>query len=176
MEIFEITNLAEKIAREYNPAGLSPFPFDKVEEANEELIIYNAEMHPSISGAIAFDKDKNKFVIYVNRNKPDTRQHFTTAHELGHYFLHKEIIRGEDLIVDGENSVDGSKILYRLDGQTEASVRETEANNFAASLIMPSELVTKAWSTLHSVEACAKVFCVSVSAMSVRLERLGLLR
>jgi Zn-dependent peptidase ImmA (M78 family) len=40
---------------------------------------------------------------------------------------------------------------------------------------MPKDLVISAWSTLKNIEECAKIFNVSVSAMSIRLERLGLI-
>ncbi len=41
----------------------------------------------NISGLIY--KEDNKYFILVNDNYSLTRQYFTIAHELGHYFLHK---------------------------------------------------------------------------------------
>ncbi|MDD5023414.1 MAG: ImmA/IrrE family metallo-endopeptidase, partial [Candidatus ainarchaeum sp.] len=122
---------------------------------------------------IIFDKTENKFEILINTKKAFTRQHFTTAHELAHYFLHREIIRTEEFIIDGEDSLDSAKMLFRLDN-AEYSRIETEANNCAASLIMPTGLVIKAWNTIKNIEEVAKIFNVSPSAMSIRLERLGL--
>ena len=171
----EICNLAEDIASKYNPTGLSPFPYEKITEDNKDLEIVLANIEIGISGAILFISEEERFRIIINKNKPETRQNFTIAHEIGHYFLHKDKIKtNENLLVDGESSLDGSSILFRLDA-TETTQVETEANNFAASLIMPTKLVQDAWLSLKNIEECAKIFNVSVSAMSIRLERLKLI-
>ncbi len=171
----EICDLAENYARGYNPEGLSPFPYEKITSDKKDLDIYSVEIEEKVSGAILYIKEENRFRIVINKNKPQTRKNFTIAHELGHYFLHKEIIKGnENLLVDEDNTLDGNNILFRLDG-AEASKIETEANNFAAALIMPTSLVKDAWAAIKDVEECAKIFNVSVVAMSIRLERLGLI-
>ncbi len=175
MTFEEIENKAEEIATSFNPDGLSPFPFEKIQQGNPDIKILVVDIAERISGAISYDPDTNQFSIFINTLKPDTRQQFTIAHELGHYYLHQEIIKSEDGLVDFENTLDGNNILYRLDGAQSTKV-ETEANRFAATLIMPRRLIEKAWAELKSVEECAKVFNVSVSAMSIRLEKLGLLR
>ena len=77
-------------------------------------------------------------------------------------------------MVDGDNYLETSSTLYRLDDAQRTQV-EKEANNFAASLIMPEALVRRAWDTVKDIEECAKIFNVSVSAMSIRLTRLGLI-
>lgn len=173
MELSKVSNKAEEIARAYNPDGLSPFPYEKIQEDRKDLDIFLADLKEEISGAILYDQGKNRFNIFVNKKKSETRQYFTIAHELGHYFLHQDIIKEEEGIIDGDNSLDGNQILYRLDIK-EQNRMETEANNFAASLIMPKELIIRAWEISGSVEECAKIFRVSVPAMSVRLEKMGL--
>lgn len=176
MDLNKITQKAEDLAAKYNPEGYSPFPFEKIEADNDDLkILFSDNLDANISGAIIYDENDKIFAILVNKLKPDTRTHFTVAHELGHYFLHKEIIRQSKAIVDGDNTLDGQNILYRADTLENKSVLETEANNFAASLIMPEKLVRMVWEKLKDVEECARVFKVSVSAMSIRLERLKLL-
>lgn len=176
MDKLQIANLAEELAKKYNPDGLSPFPYEEIEKDKKDLhIFYSEQLSENLSGAIIFDKDDNDFSVIINKNKPETRKNFTIAHELGHYFLHLEIIKEQEIFIDGENSLDSNNILFRLDN-AKSSQLEIEANNFAASLLMPADLVTKAWETLKSVEECAKIFNVSVSAMSIRLERMGLLK
>ena len=175
MTIEEIRQKAEEIARLYNPEGLSPFPFGNVQKDNKDLkILLTAKLPENVSGVIGFfpEETEANFVILINKEKSATRQQFTIAHELGHYFLHKDEIKTE-LFVDEENVLDRAGMLYRRDEVTSTKL-ETEANNFADSLIMPSELVRKAWEKLHDVEDCAQVFNVSVEAMSIRLSRLGL--
>lgn len=173
--IVEISNQAENIARAYNPEGFSPFPHEKIQRDKKDLNIFFANFNDNnVSGVILYKEEK--FNILVNSSKPKTRQYFTIAHELGHYFLHQDIIKSEETkaIIDGDNFLDGSHVFYRLDNGRRNEI-ETEANNFAASLIMPTELVIKAWNTVGSVDECAKIFQVSAVAMSIRLERLGLI-
>ena len=40
---------------------------------------------------------------------------------------------------------------------------------------MPQKQVRKAWEMFHNVEICANIFDVSVIAMSIRIEELGLI-
>ncbi|MDD2572763.1 MAG: ImmA/IrrE family metallo-endopeptidase, partial [Eubacteriales bacterium] len=116
MDLNKITQKAEDLAAKYNPEGYSPFPFEKIEADNDDLkILFSDNLDANISGAIIYDENDKIFAILVNKLKPDTRTHFTVAHELGHYFLHKEIIRQSKAIVDGDNTLDGQNILYRAD-------------------------------------------------------------
>ena len=164
---------AEEIIEKYNPEGLSPFPFEKIEADENDLSIILVSLSDDLSGVIEFDGIRNEFTIFVNTDKLETRQYFTIAHELGHYFLHQSVIKKEKIIIDSENSSE-NRALFRLDVYEYTKI-ETEANNFAASLIMPTDLVKKAWKIFENVQECAKVFNVSASAMSIRLEKLNLI-
>lgn len=172
MNNVEISALAEGYADQFNPEHLAPFPYENVSEAMSDLDISFFELDDSsVSGATLYKE--GKFNIVVNSSKPANRQHFTLAHELGHYFLHKELLRKDGGLIDEDQQLDVAKILYRRD---DAEYREVErqANRFAASLIMPRWLVVDAWNATHSVESCAKIFKVSQSAMSIRLSELNL--
>lgn len=176
MDIREVTQKAEDLASKYNPECYTPFPFEKIENDNQDLrILYTDSLEAHISGAIIYNDEDKVFAILINKLKPETRTQFTIAHELGHYFLHKEFIVKNKAVVDGDGSLDGQIILYRDDCQENRTILEIEANNFAASLIMPEKFVRSVWNKLQDVEQCAKAFKVSVSAMSIRLERLKLL-
>jgi Zn-dependent peptidase ImmA (M78 family) len=173
MSLTQVRALAEEYANKYNPENVAPFPYENITDAHKDLRIYFTALEDdNVSGAILFRDDE--FSILVNNSKSTARQHFTLAHELGHYFLHQNMLREEQAIVDGEASLDGPKILYRLD-DAEAKQLETEANNFAASLVMPTDLVRRAWEATHSIQECARIFSVSPVAMSVRLTNLGLI-
>ena len=173
MDMDEIIEKAEEVAQEYNPQTLSPFPYENILDSKKDLQIYLATMDMEISGAIGWNTKDKKFEIFVNKEKPQNRQNFTLAHELGHYFLHQEIIQKEDALIDSEDILDSNTTLFRNDVVSSSEI-EKEANNFAASLLMPSDLVKKVWNAFKNVEECAKLFQVSVVAMSIRLERLGL--
>ena len=177
MKRSNVEDLAEYIAKEYNPDGISPFPYSLIQVDNRNLSIYFIDTLPeSVSGVILTDDEKIKFSIVINKTKSDKRQYFTVAHELGHYILHKDFIKKNKGVIDGDNSLDESNgMMFRSDNAPTTEM-EIEANRFAASLIMPEKWVLKAWSELENVVECAKVFNVSVSAMSIRLERLGLLK
>ena len=176
MDKDEISQLAEEMAKKYNPQGLSPFPFEAIQRDRGDLefgLVAEDVLGIGASGGIMFNKEKSKFLIFVNKDKPLNRQYFTTAHELGHYFLHGDIVKREEAIIDKESPLDGQRMLYRLD-EAESIKIEFVANNFAASLIMPERLVYVVWDKLRNIEECAKIFRVSVAAMAVRLERLKL--
>lgn len=170
--MLHIRALAEEYASKYNPDNVSPFPFENVLKHHEDLKVYYTVLEDDVSGAILY-KD-TEYSILINTNKPTTRQNFTVGHELGHYFLHKEELQRASAIIDGDDSLDGQKILYRRDDQSNKRL-EIEANNFAASLLMPADLVRRAWQATQNVEDCARIFSVSVVAMSVRLTKLKLL-
>ena len=108
--------------------------------------------------------------ILVNQSDPPFRKRFTIAHELGHIYLH--------LQSDGE-FVDTQVDLFRDTGETADNLSperamEVQANQFAAGLLMPSELVRSQFQTCSRVDELARIFNVSEEAMGIRLSRLGL--
>ena len=172
MTLPEIATLAEELGRTYNPEHIAPFPSERVVAEHDDLDIYFTHLDDFDISGVSLFKD-GRYAIIINTSKPETRQHFTLGHELGHYFLHKELLRKEESIIDGDGWLDGPNILYRMNGAENMQL-ELEANNFAGSLLMPEELVRRAWEVTGSIEACAQLFRVSAVAMSVRLTRLGL--
>lgn len=175
MNIEEICKKAEELAEKYNGSGVAPFPFENILADEKDLRIrYTDKLPENVSGVIIHDKTQQIFVILVDNKKPETRQYFTLAHELGHYYLHKEHLISNDIIVD-DGDLGTSSMLYRIDTNTSTEM-EREANNFAASLLMPKKLVRTAWEELKDIEELARIFKVSPSAMSIRLERLHLIQ
>ena len=125
------------------------------------ITVYKATFEANgISGAIAKRTEKSGR-IWVNRLEALTRQRFTIAHEIGHWVLH---------MVAGDALSDPQKLIeWRLDVD-EMSIREVEANRFAAALLMPAPLVRSALEQLGSdVERLAQRFDVSTVAMTRRL-------
>ncbi len=126
------------------------------------LKIYATKLPESISGKIVFeDREQserfNGYVIYVNQDEPFERQRFTAAHEIAHFVLHRNLI-GDEIIDD---------VLYR---SKLSSPQETEANNLAADILMPWNLVNEiSASGVTNIRELAERFQVSLTAMSVRL-------
>lgn len=173
MTLAHIRALAEEYATKYNPDKLAPFPYELVLQDREDLEIHFAALEdPEVSGLTSYEN--GKFQIIINTEKPAVRQNFTLGHELGHYFLHQDVLKLEGGIIDGDVALDGAKILYRMDDASSQRL-EVEANNFAASLLMPADLVREAWRAIGSIQKLSRIFQVSAIAMSVRLTHLGLL-
>lgn len=105
-------------------------------------------------------------VIYVNLNDSIVRRRFTAAHEIGHHVLgHVTPLRQQ--LRDGKHIFTGDK----------QSIMETQANIFAADLLMPKFALEHAIlnENVQNIEALAFKFNVSQIAMRIRLERLGFL-
>lgn len=94
-------------------------------------------------------------VIVVNEWLERPRRRFTLAHELGHYLLHR-----------------GRAVYYTCNSRT-AGWMEREANEYAAQVLMPAQLLARAWPEIRSVRWMAKAFGVSSQAMEIRLGEIG---
>jgi Zn-dependent peptidase ImmA (M78 family) len=125
-----------------------------------------------LSGVLV--KEKARTVIGVNSFHAKTRQRFTIAHEIGHLVLkHKG-----DVFVD--------QTVMRRDARSAQAVdpQEIMANQFAAELLMPKDLVIEAvlrrqakkpdLSSVSLVDELADEFQVSPQAMEYRLTNLGM--
>ena len=122
-----------------------------------ELDIYTVKEWPvNISGKL--QKNENgSFSIYVNEKHAKVRQRFTIAHEIAHFVWHANLI-GDGVVDDG---------LYRS-GLSNSI--ETQANSYAADILMPWDLIDKAIRQgVNTVERLADMFDVSNSAISIRL-------
>ena len=122
-------------------------------------------------------RDSGQTIIGLNSRNAPVRQRFTIAHELGHFHLHE----GKKLIVDQ------SAVINKRDqlASTGTDEQEIEANAFAASLLMPKNMVKEAAeeelrtnpaTREDFISSLAKKFDVSAEAMSIRLSNLGILR
>jgi Zn-dependent peptidase ImmA (M78 family) len=111
----------------------------------------------NISGA--FSRADNS--IYISDQDGPERQSFTVAHEIGHYKLHED--RGTEILLRTQ--------VWQFLGQDRI---ESEANWFAANLLMPEEAVQRMWKVTKDISKLAAIFGVSKTAMSFRLKDLGL--
>ncbi|WP_157981320.1 ImmA/IrrE family metallo-endopeptidase [Aliidiomarina sanyensis] len=100
------------------------------------------------------------YICKFNKDEYGARSRFTQAHELGHVIL---------------NHVNEETTLLRDDRFINSDARETEANAFAAELLMPKKHMPTLLKRASSVSSLAQELGVSVSALSYRLKNLGLL-
>ncbi|MBS1511075.1 MAG: ImmA/IrrE family metallo-endopeptidase [Bacteroidetes bacterium] len=129
------------------------------------------DLGQDVSGLLAIKDGKG--TIGYNITDASVRRRFTIAHELGHYELHKE---KSDLFVD-------QQFIYRRQNSPlsfELKEMENEANYFASCILMPTDQVRKALEimdinlvTEDGIKELAKLFDVSTTAMSLRVNKLG---
>lgn len=99
-------------------------------------------------------------VCSVRSTDPYTRRRFTLAHEMGHYVLqHQSGLR--------DNSENFG--IHNHDS------KEVDANNFAAELLMPAQMVHHLVQNMPDLTLgdMAGIFEVSTTAMTFRLRNLG---
>ena len=115
-----------------------------------------------------FDSDND--TIYVNMFDVEKRQRFTKAHEIGHYVLGHE----------------GTHYRHSVPIPT---VKEREANNFAAELLMPKKLILRGINKIRDedssrgaslsvdeiVNRLAELLHVSKQAMEYRMINLNII-
>ncbi len=135
-----------------------------IAKAND-IKVYKGNLDKKISGAIRYNRSTNEFEILVNENDTRENQRFTIAHEIGHFFLHKDILENDDVHVD---------IMFRIPNEEEKE-REKEVDYFAGALLMNKTLLEKIYNENNTITELSQLFDVSVSAMTVRLDILGLL-
>lgn len=118
--------------------------------------------------------DAQHVIIGVNRLHTGTRQRFTIAHEIGHYLLHQH----DDVHIDRGFP---SRRRDEISGQA-IDPEEIAANAFAAEILMPAAFLRKDlgdrridYADDEQVQYLAKLYDVSVQAMTFRLTNLGYL-
>ncbi len=119
-----------------------------------------------------FVKEGNA-TAFVNSDHHPNRRRFSLAHEIGHFVLHHQPTKKlDDLFLDKSVALYTRKDHHSND-------MEREANEFAASLLMPRDLLEK---YVHKndldiedefdVSRLALAFGVSEQALQIRLNRL----
>jgi Zn-dependent peptidase ImmA (M78 family) len=154
-------------------AGQTEIPVDVVQIANHlgcKVVLEN--FSDELSGILLRQSSGN--IIAVSASDGPLRRRFTIAHECGHLALEHV----------GEVFID-KQVVNRRDSNSSLAVdnQEIEANQFAASLLMPRDEVVKFLDSLLStnrirvvlIELMATAFKVSRPAMEYRLVNLGLI-
>ncbi|MBM3773420.1 MAG: ImmA/IrrE family metallo-endopeptidase [Acidimicrobiia bacterium] len=150
---------------------------------------------PDVLGALLV---LNREVLIHEALDPDTapwqegRYRFTLGHEVGHWDLHRDLVAGP---VGQGNLFDPSEPVPIVCRSSERSQPiERQADRFAAALLMPRDLVVDVWGGvfgdaharsitdlddphvyMRAMRALSREFKVSVEAMRIRCEQLGLL-
>lgn len=168
MEISEFNKIKEKY--------IHKIPVDVIALAEElGISVYCVPMeNEGLSGYIS--KDADGYYICVNKNHAATRQQFTIAHEIGHFILHRDALDSGKLLPTMYKIGDGiTPALARADYNSPVyRAMETEANKFAAELLMPKDEFIKKANECEDLIELAQAFKVSVGAASIRANNLGI--
>src|SRR6185369_5574214 len=164
----------EKAAKElltavWSPTGEDiPYPIDPAKVAERLGVkVFKADLTQTVSGMLIKQPARDP-EIFLNGSDSQNRQRFSCAHELGHYVKRTALPDGaaeEMEYVDFRNPLSAQGL----------EPEEVWANQFAAALLMPRELVKSVHKAFQNPAALAAEFGVSTDAMNFRLQNLGLL-
>lgn len=168
----------EKITSEILQANnIKKRPIDIEKIANKlGLEIRIEDLGRNVSGVLIIKDGKGVIGYNPSENSSNVRRRFTIAHEIGHFLLHSH---NEKIFVDKK----AFRTHYRnSDSSSGEQKLEREANAFAASILMPRDLLLKDLDKIpfdlgdeqDSIKGLADKFQVSSQAMAFRLSNLGL--
>lgn len=139
------------------------------------IVLYKKQLPDDISGIL--DIKNGRKIIIINENHYFKRIRFTIAHELGHFFLHKN----EGVHIDKNTffrDKNSSETLYSI---------EIQANRFAAELLMPEHMILESLDSIKRKKniidiidseddifsILADKYEVSMTVMSIKFQNLG---
>jgi len=167
------TNISEAAKELLRKAKVSkpPIPVERLARLRGVQVRYEP-LDGDLSGMLFREGDRA--IIGVNALHPKSRQRFTIAHELGHLELHEPT----------GIHVDHRFLVRRRDEHSSKAVdrEEIEANSFAAELLMPTSMLEEDLAGFEMdyedeelTRWLADRYKVSLQAMAIRLNKLGLL-
>lgn len=148
-----------------------PIPIEEVPDMLGGSLIFETFSDENLEAMIR--KVDNTFEIQISPNKPQLRQRFSIAHEIGHLFLHMGYLINNTLWEEVGDYRDS--VYYRFGHNSE----EYEANEFAAAILMPEQEFKRISRENLSagqfdIRNIASYFGVSEEAVSTRGKWLGL--
>ena len=158
-----IQNIAEKTAVE---AGFSSLPICPIKIAERHDIVVQAKPDTAkgVSGMLV-RTGEHFGILYATHIPSEGFQRFSIGHELGHYFLEGH---PDAVLKDG--------IHQSQAGFVAKDRYEREADTFAASLLMPTDLfkaeMRKIDDGLDAIEALAEIAVTSMTATAFRYAEL----
>jgi Zn-dependent peptidase ImmA (M78 family) len=158
---FEELSTPEHLIALAEDKGVDTDPINVSELARQLGIMVRYEpMQDEESGSLKKEKKSGNWVMTVNSLHHPHRQRFTIAHEIAHRIRH------------AANSDCFEDTTFFRNGET--NWMEAEANDFAASLLMPKEAFDNFVTNVSSkVEDVAMHFQVSSHAVRIRAKVLG---
>lgn len=146
-----VKSLAQRLIKDVKISS-APVSLQKVIEylqTKYTLDVKKIVIGEKVSGLLVICKevDNEYATIGFNAEHPWCRRRFTIAHEIGHLLLEHTC---------NKDTEDGS-------------VNETEANQFASELLMPTAFIKKDLKDNLNIQALAKLYRVSDQALTIKL-------
>lgn len=155
--------IEEKAEKILELTKVTEVPVDVSDMPKKLDIVVKYAPSSEFSGLL-YRKDGKAFMA-INSKDSEVRQRFTVAHELGHFFLHTQ----KDTFVEFRNN----------NTQTSRSLKEIQANQFAAALLMPRKNLLKDIAVYREtgitdevILTLAERYQVSEKSMNYRLQNL----
>lgn len=130
----------------------------------DPITVVQAGSMGKIDGMLARHPKKDEWAIFFNKDITHTgRTNFTLAHELGHYFVHRNQM-SRNCFECGEGDI--------LGRNQDVTNIEAEANIFAANLLMPNhdfrEQISSQPFSFDLMEHCTNRYSVSLTAVVLK--------
>jgi Zn-dependent peptidase ImmA (M78 family) len=156
-------NLARKLVKDLKLSGPPVSEQEAARLAGLDVIPY--DFPPEISGVLVYSGDIK--AIGVNKSHAPVRQRFSIAHELGHFMLRHD----NDFFLDFSDPA-----ISQLGEEQADNSAEIEANEFAAELLMPMDMLKQDYKTkrIRDPKELARRYKVSEQALWIRLLSLKL--
>lgn len=171
---FSPQRLANEVTSVLRSVGESQFPVNvrnialeitKAKYPDDPISIVKGRELPGFEGALApAPSGKNGWGIFYNSGiESQGRINFTLGHEFGHYLLHRKAYPNGFTCSSGDMA----------DWESEYAQRESEANIFAATLLMPlddfrSQVDSQYKPNFDDLGSCANRYDVSLIAATLR--------
>ena len=170
-----------RFASEFGWCRAMPIPIEQIVERMYEISIewHELEELPGASVLGALDSVSKTVVLNLRHEQMFSDvlgpYEFTLAHELGHWLFDADDPRQLNLLDGPTGRFCHSRTSPAMSQQQQH--RETNANRFAAELLMPADLVRQvdADDLVGRLREYAQEWGVSRTALCIRLETLGII-
>lgn len=132
------------------PDGTYPLPVDPIYLARQlGMEVYLSDLAPEVS-AVLVASPGQQTSIYLSRSDPRVRQRYSCAHEIGHYLRRRASGQQQFGFIDRRDHF----------SSTGLDPEERWANQFAAALLMPADLIQVSRSGIPtSSPRCSTFLC-----------------
>ena len=144
----QIREQAEQILKTHHSIRSLPIPVDTIVDAKlgfDIVPLPELEKHFNWDAFLAIGSNEIYMdaFIYENSNY-ETRFRFTLAHELGHAVIHREVFEAVNIC-----SLDDYKDFDTSLKQWQKHRMDSEANEFAAYLLVPDDSLAASWAVIE---------------------------